>query len=228
MVVLDRGSPQLLPLATTFLRRLSLYAENCRLLREAEAVAQLAALVPGDGGPLLASVLRLLQNLSFDEGMRQQMVDAGMIAKAAALLKADELQLGGGSGSSSSAGDHADGPPLRQLALGLLYHLSLQDKHRSMFLYTGRPEFVLWWVDTCLVPAAGSGGTACWCACQFGDAFQNFLALQTPSPRCMPCCWRHRCPWRPPAQCLRRCSSALQPASGRRKSCPVAADWNRC
>lgn len=131
VVVLDRGSPQLLQLATTFLRRLSLYAENCRLLQEAEAVPQLAALVPGDGGPLLASVLRLLHNLSFDEGMRQQMVDAGMIAKAAALLKADELQLGGGS-------ELAEGPPLRQLALGLLYHLSLQDKHRSMFLYTGR------------------------------------------------------------------------------------------
>lgn len=132
VVVLDRGSPQLLQLATTFLRRLSLYAENCRLLRESEAVAQLASLVPGDGGPLLASVLRLLHNLSFDEGMRQQMVDAGMIAKAAALLKADDLQLG-----SSGGGAPAEGPPLRQLALGLLYHLSLQDKHRSMFIYTG-------------------------------------------------------------------------------------------
>lgn len=134
-VVLDRGSPQLLALAATFLRRLSLHADYCRLLREAEVVAQLAPLVPGDGGPVLTSVLRLLHNLSFDEAMRQQMVDAGMIAKAAALLKAGAPGGGSGGGDGTAA---ADGAALRQLAVGLLYHLSLQDKHRSMFLYTGK------------------------------------------------------------------------------------------
>ena len=198
VVVLDRGSPQLLQLATTFLRRLSLYAENCRLLREAEAVPQLAALVPGDGGPLLASVLRLLHNLSFDEGMRQQMVDAGMIAKAAALLKADELQLGG----SGGGGELAECLPLRQLTLGLLYHLSLQDKHRSMFLYTGRLGGFAGALDL----AEGQRVTGCrFVRC---PAVPHSLVLQTPSPRCMLCCWLRRCHWKPPILCLPRCSSA--------------------
>lgn len=178
VVVLDRGSPQLLQLATTFLRRLSLYAENCRLLREAEAVAQLASLVPGDGGPLLASVLRLLHNLSFDEGMRQQMVDAGMIAKAAALLRADELQFGSSSaGGGGGGGSPAEGPSLRQLALGLLYHLSLQDKHRSMFIYTGG-----------LHGGAGCGSTA---SCTGAASLRSLATCPCSACRCHPRAARH-------------------------------------
>ena len=158
VTLLDRGSPQLLVLAATFLRKLSLFAENSRQLRELEVVGQLVALVaavsPGECGegcassngsshPVLSSVLRLLHNLSFDEGMRQQMVAAGLIARLAGLLRIvsiDDSDAGAGIGAGSAreqAQGQGQGPPLRQLVLGLLYHLSLQDKHRSMFLYTG-------------------------------------------------------------------------------------------
>lgn len=161
MVLLDRGSPQLLLLTTTFLRRLSLFAENSRALRESEVVGQLTGMLPGDGGMLLTSVLRLLHNLSFDEGMRAQMVAAGLITKAADLLKAGTLRSSSGSANGGSLGAAgpawqqqlqqrqqqqqqggqgaaSEGQPVRQLVLGILYHLSLQDKHRSMFLYTGK------------------------------------------------------------------------------------------
>ena len=167
VLLLDRGSPQLLLLGVTFLRRLSLFADNCAPLRQAELVGLLVGLLQlpgscatsgggdGDGQKgdvrLLSSILCLLHNLSFDEGMRQQMVEAGLIAKAVELLKAEALDGSSAAGGGSSGGTHGgrssgtanssssggQGPPLRQLALGLLYHLSLQDRHRSMFLYTG-------------------------------------------------------------------------------------------
>lgn len=190
VALLSRGSVRLLVLVTTFLRKLSVAADNRAELRELEVVGQLAALLPGQSGAaggsagqeggagqLLSSVLRLLHNLSLDRGMRQQMVAAGMVGKVAGLL---ELELDGppsSNGVSSSAGDAGDarpasitgqpaavamqaqgehlllqqaqqndglgqtneGPYLLTLVLGLLYHLSLQDKHRSMFLYTGEP-----------------------------------------------------------------------------------------
>ena len=162
--LLARGSPQLLLLATTFLRRLSLYAENCAALEELSVVPQLVALVaptaaaapgaPGarassggggvvDGsgvrGQLSLAVLRLLHNLSFSEGLRAQMVAAGLIARATALLQADLSASSASGNGGGGGGGGAEGPPLRALVLGLLYHLSLQDRHRSMFLYTGAP-----------------------------------------------------------------------------------------
>lgn len=114
--LLDRSSPNLLVLLTTFLRKLSVYAEAKRAMLDAGVVHRLVALVPSDGGELLRSVLRLLHNLSFDAEQRLEMVSAGLIPRAVGLLAQPE--------------------PIRQLALGLLYHLSLEDKHRSMFLYT--------------------------------------------------------------------------------------------
>ncbi len=159
VALLDRGAPRLLVLATTFLRKLSVYGKNCAALRECGAVAQLAALVPpffgsdssngyegganGEGAALLLpSVLRLLHNLSFDDGMRQQMVAAGLIAKVTTLLRPDaahwQQQKGQQQQQQSDKEDVGqDGLSLLQLALGLLYHLSLEAKHRSMFLYTG-------------------------------------------------------------------------------------------
>lgn len=144
---------------------------------------------PADQGALLASVLRLLHNLAFDEEMRLQMVHSGLIPKASAArggvrgggaasgwqrlgiqAASRGLRLDFGScvatGRGSVGGCKAQSPgmlwrgrrmtaapcpaallqavlllpqqPLQPLVLGLLYHLSMEDKHRSMFLYTGR------------------------------------------------------------------------------------------
>lgn len=152
-VLLDRGSPQLLLLVTTFLHRLSLFADNCCQLRESDVVGQLVDKVPGDSGLLLSSVLRLLHNLAFDDDMRQQMVAAGIITKAVDLLKEDGVCSKGSNGGGSGSGNRRPGLPLagqqegvildgtamQQLVLGILYRLSLQDRHRSMFLYTDAP-----------------------------------------------------------------------------------------
>ncbi len=151
--LLDRGSPQLLLLATTFLHRLSLFADNCSPLRDSGVAGQLVGMVPGDRGPLLSSMLRLLHNLAFDGGMRQQIVAAGVIPKAVDLLKGGAEHSRGSSGGGGSTSERPsaaaprrsrqDGATLecaatRQLVLGILYRLALQDQHRSMFLYTGK------------------------------------------------------------------------------------------
>ncbi|EFN51738.1 hypothetical protein CHLNCDRAFT_139946 [Chlorella variabilis] len=151
VALLDRGAPRLLVLATTFLRKLSVYGENCAALRESGAVGQLAALVPpfpgSDGSScaegsaegvsqLLPSVLRLLHNLSFDDAMRQQMVAAGLIAKVSALLRAPSAHTPSQQQQQGKEWVGKEGPQLPRLVLGLLYHLSLEAKNRSMFLYT--------------------------------------------------------------------------------------------
>lgn len=149
--------------------------------------------VPDGGGrrPLLLALLRLLHNLSFSEGLRAQMVAAGLIARATALLQAD--LVAGGSGGSGDSGGGGEGPPLRALVLGLLYHLSLQDRHRSMFLYTGG------------CGSAGSGQPAlcsppplgCWPCWRAPPSLSLLAPPQTPSPRCMPCWWRPPPRWLP-------------------------------
>ncbi|CAL8396232.1 unnamed protein product [Boreogadus saida] len=87
------------------------------LVEEAEmqVVQRLALLVPCDSLELQNTTLRLLLNLSFDTGLRSQMVQAGLIPKLSSLL-ADEAQ--------------------RQLSMFILYHISVDDRFKSMFAYT--------------------------------------------------------------------------------------------
>ncbi|KAJ3599663.1 hypothetical protein NHX12_033619 [Muraenolepis orangiensis] len=85
------------------------------LLAEMQAVQRLARLVPCDSLELQNTTLRLLLNLSFDTGLRSQMVQAGLIPKLSSLL-ADEGQ--------------------RQLSMFILYHISVDDRFKSMFAYT--------------------------------------------------------------------------------------------
>jgi hypothetical protein len=80
------------------------------------AVAKLAKFVPGNNEALLNTTLRLLLNLSFDPEIQQQMVKNGLIPKLVQLIP-DETN--------------------RSTALKLLYHLSMNDKHKSMFTFTG-------------------------------------------------------------------------------------------
>lgn len=220
VALLDRGAPRLLVLATTFLRKLSVYGENCAALRESGAVGQLAALVPpfpgSDGSScaegsaegvsqLLPSVLRLLHNLSFDDAMRQQMVAAGLIAKVSALLRAPSAHTPSQQQQQGKEWVGKEGPQLPRLVLGLLYHLSLEAKNRSMFLYTGE--------NVARSSAATANALRCHamlhCAvpCQLGTwaalmngvvaaaavrtcvlrAMPLRLLSQTPSPACTPC-----------------------------------------
>ncbi|KAM6963400.1 kinesin-associated protein 3a [Aplochiton taeniatus] len=112
---LDREDEELLVLVVSFLKKLSIFLENKNDMAETYAVEKLARLIPSDHEELQSTNLRLLLNLSFDTGLRNQMVQAGLIPKLSALL-ADEGQ--------------------RQLSMCILYHISVDDRFKSMFAYT--------------------------------------------------------------------------------------------
>ncbi|XP_048107825.1 kinesin-associated protein 3a [Alosa alosa] len=112
---LERDSQDLLLLVVSFLKKLSIFLENKNDMAEMDTVERLARLVPCDHEDLLNVTLRLLLNLSFDTGLRSRMVQVGLLPKLTALL-----------------GDEAQ----RQLAMCILYHISVDDRFKSMFAYT--------------------------------------------------------------------------------------------
>nr|XP_029489142.1 kinesin-associated protein 3 isoform X1 [Oncorhynchus nerka] len=112
---LDREDEELLVLVVSFLKKLSIFLENKNDMAETHAVEKLARLLACDHENLLNTTLRLLLNLSFDTGLRSQMVQAGLIHKLSLML-ADEKQ--------------------GQLCMCILYHISVDDRFKSMFAYT--------------------------------------------------------------------------------------------
>ncbi|XP_071202442.1 kinesin-associated protein 3a isoform X1 [Salvelinus alpinus] len=112
---LDREDEELLVLVVSFLKKLSIFLENKNDMAETYAVEKLARLLACDHENLLNTTLRLLLNLSFDTGLRSQMVQAGLIHKLSLML-ADEKQ--------------------GQLCMCILYHISVDDRFKSMFAYT--------------------------------------------------------------------------------------------
>ncbi|XP_038843474.1 kinesin-associated protein 3-like, partial [Salvelinus namaycush] len=112
---LDREDEELLVLVVSFLKKLSIFLENKNDMAETYAVEKLARLLACDHENLLNTTLRLLLNLSFDTGLRSQMVQSGLIHKLSLML-ADEKQ--------------------GQLCMYILYHISVDDRFKSMFAYT--------------------------------------------------------------------------------------------
>ncbi|KAM4624030.1 kinesin-associated protein 3-like isoform 2-T2 [Polymixia lowei] len=113
--VLERDDEELLVLVVSFLKKLSIFLENKNDMAEVDTVERLARLVPCDHEDLLNLTLRLLLNLSFDSGLRAKMVEVGLLPKLTALL-----------------GDENN----RQAAMCILYHISVDDRFRTMFAYT--------------------------------------------------------------------------------------------
>ncbi|KAM9357507.1 kinesin-associated protein 3a isoform 2-T2 [Symphorus nematophorus] len=113
--ILDREDEELLLVVVSFLKKLSIFLENKNDMAEMLAVQKLSRLVPCEYEELLSTTLRLLLNLSFDTALRGQMVQAGLVPKLSSLL-ADEGQ--------------------RQLSMCILYHISMDDRFKSMFADT--------------------------------------------------------------------------------------------
>ncbi|XP_041646597.1 kinesin-associated protein 3a [Cheilinus undulatus] len=113
--ILDRKDQDLLLVVVSFLKKLSIFLENKNDMAETSAVEKLAHLIPSEHEEFLCTSLRLLLNLSFDTTLRSQMVQAGLIPKLSSLL-ADEAQ--------------------RQLSMCILYHISMDDRFKSMFADT--------------------------------------------------------------------------------------------
>eukprot|EP00292_Cryptomonas_paramecium_P004280 CAMPEP_0113720002 /NCGR_PEP_ID=MMETSP0038_2-20120614/36189_1 /TAXON_ID=2898 /ORGANISM="Cryptomonas paramecium" /LENGTH=669 /DNA_ID=CAMNT_0000648559 /DNA_START=27 /DNA_END=2033 /DNA_ORIENTATION=+ /assembly_acc=CAM_ASM_000170 len=115
--MLHRKSPELLLLSVTFLKKLSIFQENKDEMRESNVATQVLKLLAQKdiNDATCMAGLRLLLNLSFDLEIRSQLVKEQAIGKMVELLKK---------------------PVFRQVALKLLYQISIDDKHKSMFTYT--------------------------------------------------------------------------------------------
>ncbi|KAG5202272.1 hypothetical protein JEQ12_003662 [Ovis aries] len=82
---------------------------------EMDIVEKLVKMIPCEHEDLLNITLRLLLNLSFDTGLRNKMVQVGLLPKLTALLGNENY---------------------KQIAMCVLYHISMDDRFKSMFAYT--------------------------------------------------------------------------------------------
>jgi hypothetical protein len=130
--LLERDNCVLLYLAVNFLRKLSIFEENKDAMVAQGAGTKLAGLLPTPKEvpilmqaktavsavkiDLLASVLHLMFNLTFDASMCQSFVSAGTLGKVGAMLRAS---------------------PFRATGLKLLYRLSCDPDVRGQFADTG-------------------------------------------------------------------------------------------
>ncbi|CAH2329365.1 kinesin-associated 3 isoform X2 [Pelobates cultripes] len=112
---LDRENFELLILVVSFLKKLSIFLENKNDMAEMNIIEKLSQMVPCEHEDLLNITLRLLLNLSFDTGLRNKMVQAGLLPKLTVLL---------------------DNENYKQIVMCILYHISMDDRFKSMFAYT--------------------------------------------------------------------------------------------
>ncbi|XP_064649316.1 kinesin-associated protein 3-like isoform X2 [Lineus longissimus] len=112
---LDRENFELLILVVSFLKKLSIFVENKNDMAEKGIIEKLSRLIPCDHEDLLNITLRLLLNLSFDKELRGKMIKIGMLPKLVNLLPNENHTL---------------------IVLCILYHISMDDKCKSMFTYT--------------------------------------------------------------------------------------------
>lgn len=112
---LERDNFELLILIVSFLKKLSIFIENKQEMAELNIIEKLTKLVPCDHEDLLHITLRLLLNLSFDADLRSKMIKFGLLPKLVGLLNNENHKL---------------------IVLCILYHISLDDKAKSMFTYT--------------------------------------------------------------------------------------------
>lgn len=113
--ILDRNSTSVLILAVHFLKKLSVFEGNKDTMLETHVIEKLVPYIPSNSDKLIQAILRLFFNLSFDSGAREIMVKNSLIPKLVDLLKR---------------------APFRALSLRILYHLSIEDRCKSMFTYT--------------------------------------------------------------------------------------------
>ncbi|KAF4518002.1 hypothetical protein B566_EDAN012754 [Ephemera danica] len=125
---LDRDNQDLLLLVVTFLKKLSVFRENKDDMADMSVVEKLPPLVTCANADLAHVALKLLFNLSFDPELRARMVRVGLLPKLVHLL---------------------DDTRHRSVVLGILYHLSMDDRVKSMFTYTDCIPMVLRMVLEC-------------------------------------------------------------------------------
>ncbi|XP_055711983.1 kinesin-associated protein 3 [Phlebotomus papatasi] len=113
--VLERQNIDLLILVVTFLKKLSIVKDNKDEMYEMNVVEKLPRLLQSTHPDLIQVTLKLIFNLSFDGPLRGKMIRVGFLPKLVTFLSDDK---------------HHD------IVLKILYHMSMDDKVKSMFTYT--------------------------------------------------------------------------------------------
>ena len=124
--MLDRQNQELLILVVSFLKKLSCYTKNKEEMKNSNVVDKLCPLLTTeDNFDLINATVRLLLNLSFDTELRARMIKVGLLPKLVLLMK-----------KSSEEEPHPRSANLQNSVVCVLYHLSFEDKVKSMFAYT--------------------------------------------------------------------------------------------
>lgn len=112
---LDRNNFDLLMLIVTFLKKLSIVRDNKDDMNELNIVDKFPRLLQSTQPDLLQATLKLIFNLSFDGQLRSKMICAGLLTRLVTFLSDDKHH---------------------EIVTRILYHMSLDDKVKSMFTYT--------------------------------------------------------------------------------------------
>ncbi|KDR23691.1 Kinesin-associated protein 3, partial [Zootermopsis nevadensis] len=112
---LDRENVDLLILVVTFLKKLALFKENVDDMSDLNVVEKLPRILMMNNSDLIHMTLKLLLNLSFTLLLRERMVRVGFLPKLVSLLNEQRHE---------------------SVVLKVLYHLSMDDRCKSMFTYT--------------------------------------------------------------------------------------------
>ncbi|XP_032235565.2 kinesin-associated protein 3 [Nematostella vectensis] len=113
--LLERDNADLLILVVSFLKKLSIFVENKDEMAEANIIQKINKLIPNSNEDLLNITLRLLLNLSFDTQLREAAVKCGLVPKLVQLISNEIHSV---------------------VVLCILYHISMDDKFKSIFTYT--------------------------------------------------------------------------------------------
>ncbi|XP_069120818.1 kinesin-associated protein 3-like isoform X1 [Argopecten irradians] len=112
---MERDNFELLILVVSFLKKLSIFIENKQEMAQMNIIEKFVKIVPCEHEDLLNITLRLLLNLSFDADLRSKMIKFGLLPKLVGLLNNENHRL---------------------IVLCILYHISMDDKSKSMFTFT--------------------------------------------------------------------------------------------
>ncbi|KFO75388.1 Kinesin-associated protein 3, partial [Cuculus canorus] len=112
---LDRDNFELLILVVSFLKKLSIFMENKNDMLSTSFTDCTVLTGIFTHAHALTWQTRLFLNLSFDTGLRNKMVQVGLLPKLTALLANENY---------------------KQVAVCILYHVSMDDHFKSMFAYT--------------------------------------------------------------------------------------------
>ncbi|XP_037026202.1 kinesin-associated protein 3 isoform X4 [Bradysia coprophila] len=113
--LLDRQNVEVLVLVVTFLKKLSIVKDNKDEMYELNIVEKLPRLLQTLYPDLIQVTLKLIFNLSFDGALRAKMIRIGLLPKLVTYLSDDK--------------HHG-------IVVRILYHMSMDDKVKSMFTYT--------------------------------------------------------------------------------------------